>query len=341
MTNGPKQTIPKGRQRFAPWRICAALALLWLLPGLASVAYGQELLKEAFSREFSVYAGGDLTPLVKDIASREVSLFIGADGSSPYPQTCSREFSLLITTPAVPQRVTQLTISVSPTGDAVTLDWSAYNEIAQNDVVRYRVYVSTAPFNRVSNLTPSFIVPAGTLFLTITNLAQWQDRYFAVVAEDALGGYDPTVNYSAAYVLAPQAISRELSLFVGAEPASPYAQAISREMSLLVTTPAAPDRITQLAITVTPTGDRAILDWSTYNEIAQNNVLRYNVYVAAAPFTVVSNLTPYATVPAGTFSLTITNLTQWQDHYFAVVAVDSLGGYDPVVNFSAAYVLAP
>ena len=278
MTKNVRKTFPKGEERFPRRRKALAvsrlLAFSCLLPGLASVAQGQVLLKEAFSREFSIYVGGDQTPLVKDISSREVSLFIGGDPVSSYAQAISREVSVVVITLAVPQRLTQLTVNVSPTGDTATLNWSAYNEIAQNDVVRYRVYVSTTPFNTVSNLTPSFIVPAGTLSLTITNLAQWQDHYFAVVAEDALGGYDAGVNFSAAYVLAPQAISRETSLFVGAEPASPYAQTISRETSLLITTPAVPDRITQLAISVTPTGDSATLDWSAYNEIAQNDVVR-------------------------------------------------------------------
>jgi hypothetical protein len=305
------------------------------------VAPAQVLLQEAFSRELSIFVGGDQSPVVKEVASREVSMFIGADGPSPYPQTITRELSVVVTTPAPPQRVTQLAVTVSPTGDTATLDWSGYNELLQSDVVRYRIYVSATPFTTVSNLASSFIVPAGTFSLTITNLTQWQDHYFAVVAEDALGGYDPVVSYSAAYVLAPEAVTREFSLFVGGEPASPYQQVISRELSVLITTPAVPARITQLVVNVTPTGDAATLDWSAYNELIQNDVLRYDIYLSPQPFATVSNLTRYATVPAGSFSITLTNLTLWQDHYFAVVAVDALGGYDPVVNYSAAYILAP
>lgn len=341
-TRGRTGTTPLRQPRL--WQCVlgfALLALLCLLPGFASVAHADELLKDAFSREFSLFAGSDGSPLIKDIASREVSLFVGSDGLSPCPEAVSREISLLVTTPGTPQRVTQLGITVSPTGDAARLDWSGYDEIAQHDVARYRIYVMTAPFRTVSNMAPAYILPAGASSFTITNLGEWQDHYFAVVAEDALGSYDASVSYSAAYVLAPQAISRELSLFVGAETAPPCAQAISREMSLLVTTLAVPDRITQLGITVTPTGDGAALDWSAYNELAQRDVVRYNVYVGAAPFAALSNLTPCAVVPAGSFALGITNLAEWQDHYFAVVPVDGLGGYDPVVNYAAAYVLAP
>ena len=318
----------------------AIVAASLLLASRFALAQTPPLLKEGFSREYSILVGGEQTPLVKDVSSREVSLYVGGDGLIPCPQAISREMSVVITTIAAPQRVTQLTVGVSPTGDAATLQWCDYNEVAQNDVVRYRIYVSTAPFTTVSNLTPYAIVPAGTCTFTITNLTAWQDHYFAVVAEDALGGSDPTVNYSAAYVLAPEAVSREYSLFVGGEPTSPYAQVITRETSVLITTPAFPQHISQLAISVTPTGDGATLDWSAYNEIAQNDVVRYNIYISSTPFITVSNLTPYVVVPAGTFSLTVSNLTAWQDHYFAVVPVDGLGGYDPVVNYSAAYVIA-
>ena len=323
--------------------LCGRALAIWscLLVSLSGLAQTPLLLRETFSREFSVHVGGEQTPLVKEFISREVSCFVGAEPSPPYSQAFSRELSLLITTPVIPARVTQLSVSVSPTGDRVLLDWSAYNEILQGDVVRYRIYVSTTPFTIVSNLTPYAIVSAGTFTLTITNLTPWQDHYFAVVAEDALGGYDLVVNYSAAYVLAPQAISREISLFVGGEPAPPYAQAFSRELSLLITTPAPPDRLTQLAVDVSPTGDRATLDWSGYNELLQRDVIRYDIYIATHPLPTVAGLTPFGSVPAGAFSLLVSNLTAWQDHYFAVVAVDASGGFDPVVNYSAAYVLAP
>lgn len=300
------------------------------------------LIQEAFSREYSLFAGGDQTPAVKTVTSREVSIFVGAEPVPAYAQAVSREISVLVTTPTVPQRITQLTTRVSPTGDSAMLDWSGYNEVAQSDVVKYLVYISSSPFTTISNLTPFAIVPAGTSTLSVSNLTQWQDHYFAVVAVDALGGYDSVVNYSAAYVIAPQAISREFSLFIGGETAPAYNQALSREVSVLVTTPMVPSPITntQLVITVTPTGDGATLDWSAYNEIAQNDVVKYNVFISDTLFTTVSNLVPFATVPAGTFTLTVSNLTAWQDHYFAVVPVDGLGGYDSFVNYSAAYVIA-
>ena len=67
--------------------------------------------------------------------------------------------------------------------------------------------------------------------------------------------------------------------------------------------------------------------------------MRYNIYISSQPFTNVTGLTPFTTVPAGTTILTVSNLTAFQDHFFAVVAVDALGQFNPVVNYSAAYVL--
>lgn len=102
-------------------------------------------LKEAISREVSVYVGGSDGLVAREVFSREVSFFAGADPPSRFPETFSREVSLVITTPTWPAPVSTLSASVSPTGERVTLDWSSYNEIAQADVLRYAIYMSAAP----------------------------------------------------------------------------------------------------------------------------------------------------------------------------------------------------
>src|SRR5262245_32439625 len=81
-----------------------AVAILWLFSLFSAFAQGPELLREAFSREYSIHIGGEQTPLVKDIASREVSIFVGAESAPPYREVISRELSVLITTPDVPAR---------------------------------------------------------------------------------------------------------------------------------------------------------------------------------------------------------------------------------------------
>ena len=92
------------------------LVLAWALICVPLVR-SAEPIRETFSREYSVFVGGDEIPLVKQLVSRELSLFVGAEPEPPYRQFISREFSLLVTTPAPPARIKELTIDVSPTGD--------------------------------------------------------------------------------------------------------------------------------------------------------------------------------------------------------------------------------
>ena len=320
-------------------RGCAAvLALLWL--ALAPLAHAQtietNLMQEVISREYSVHIGGIQTPEYKDIVSREFSVFVGVEPS--YRQVVSREVSIVVTTPAVPARVAPLIVTATPTGETVTLSWAGYNHWAQRDVAGYRIYLSDRPFTDVSGMTNFVFVPGEVFTFTFTNLTAWQDHYFAVVAVDALGGFNPEVNYAAAYILAKEVVSRECSMFVGAEP--PWQQVVSREVSVVVTTPQVPAQVTNLVVTPTPSGETVQLSWAGYNQWAERDVALYHIYLGTHGFTDVSHMTPFATVRGETFSLTLSNLTAWEDHFFAVVPVDALGGSNAVVQYAAAYIIA-
>ena len=319
----------------------AALAAAW---GPAGTGFAAEtnivLVKEASSREVSISVGAARTPAYPEAISREVSLFVGATATPAYAQSYSREVSVLVSTPAVPERIATLTVDISPAGDSATLDWGGYSEPTQRDVLRYDIYVSDQPFSDVSAMTAYTSVAAGVSSIFLDGLPPWQDRYFAVVAVDALGGFDPVVEYAAGYVLAPQAISREVSLFVGAEETPSYAQVSSREVSVLVSTPSVPEAVTTLNVLATPGGDSATLDWSGYSEPTQHDVVRYDIYMSGQAFSDVTGMTPYTNVSPGTFAITLDGLPPWRDHYFAVVAVDALGGFNPIVQYRAAYVLA-
>jgi hypothetical protein len=298
------------------------------------------LLKEAISREVSILVVSDPTPVYKEAVSREVSVFASSDPTLVLKEAVSREVSLVVQTFAVPAPVTPLTVDTSTTGDRATLDWSGYNEVAQHDVARYAIYGSEQAFTNVAGLTPATNVLAGTFGLTLSGLAPWRDRYFAVVAVDTLGGFDPGVTCVSAYVLAREAISREVSVLAVSDPALVLREAVSREVSLVVASTSRPARVTGLTVDTSPTGDRATLDWSSYNEVAQHDVARYDVYWSSQSFTNVTGLTPGTNVLAGTFGLVLTGLAPWQDRYFAVVPVDVLGGFDPGVQVVSAYVLA-
>jgi len=298
------------------------------------------LSKDLVSREISLAVERGSTG-TQSIASRECSLVIHNGKIFETQQLNSREISTVVTDVEPPAIVTELEVTVSPTGETAALDWSNYNELLQHDVVGYRIFVSTAPFTDVSGMTPYTTLPSGVNSLEITGLTPWQDHYFAVVAVDELGGYNTTVSFSAAYVLSPEMISREISISVGSALVSSEHEAVSREMSIVVSTPDPPAALTDFAVEVSPTGDSATLDWSSYNELLQRDVIRYDIYYSSAPFTSVAGMTPYVTSAAGTSSIEFTGLTPWIDHYFAIVPVDALENYETNVAFGAAYVLAP
>jgi len=322
------------------WSLLLALLIGLIAPAALAQPVETNYFPEVISREFSVYVGGIQTPEYKDIVSRELSLFIGAEPDPPYRQVASREVSVVVTTPEWPAPVTNLTVTLTPTGETVTLSWAGYNQWAEHDVARYDIYMSTRPFTDVTTMSHYTVVPGETFSIALTNLTAWQDRFFAVVPVDALGGFDPAVNYAAAYVIAREVVSREFSVFVGAEPDPPYRQAVSREASIVVTTPEAPAPVTQLTVTPTPTGETVTLSWAGYNQWAEHDVARYAIYMSTRPFTGVTQMTNYTVVPGETFSITLTNLTAWQDHFFAVVPVDALSGFTPTVNYAAGYIVA-
>ncbi|HOU89031.1 MAG: Ig-like domain-containing protein [Verrucomicrobiota bacterium] len=332
------QSESQSARRFSMRLWMAALAGWLALP--CAFGQGDLLLRETFSREVSVFVGGVQSPPVREIASREVSVFVGQEPVPPYAQALSREVSVLVTTPTAPARITQLVVTPSPTGDTVTLSWEGYNQWAEHDVARYDIYMGSQAFSDVTGLTPYKTVPGETFSLTLTGLEPWQDRFFAVVPVDALENSDHTVDYAAAYIIARETVSREFSVFVGGEPEPPYQQALSREVSVLITTPTAPARITQLVVTPSPTGDTVTLSWEGYNQWAEHDVARYDIYMGTQPFSDVTGLTPYKAVPGETFSLTLTGLEPWQDRFFAVVPVDALENFDHTVDYAAAYIIA-
>ena len=313
-----------------------------LATGGSGVSRAETILheKEIVSREMSLFIGGREVAY-PSVVSRECSLFIHSGPIHGNRLMDTREISLVVTTPEVPDPVTQLVVDVSPTGESVSLDWTDYNELLQNDLVEYRIYISTSPFTNVGGMEPYATNSVGNTFFKISGLPAWTDHYFAVVAVDALGGYNPVVEYSAAYVLSPRLASREYSIAIGAAKEEPQRSVLSRDFSLVVTTPEAPAAITDFAVQVSPTGDSALLDWSSYNELLQKDVARYDIYYSSSPFTNVAERTPYATVNAETLSLLLTGLAQWTDHYFAIVPVDAMDNFDPIVAYGAAYALTP
>jgi len=303
----------------------------------------QVLIREVMSREVALDNGGAESTPLKEVVSREVSLFIENGPFAPFAQIDSREASLANVSNTPPPALTELSVTVSPTGESATLDWSSYNQFAVGSVVRFDIYVSDAgPFSDVTGLTPFMSISGELNSAMLQGLTAFQDHYFAVVAVDARGQFVSTVAYSAAYVISPQAISREVTFFIGEEVAPPVKQVASREVDVVIVSNAPPPPVTGLVIGINASGDTATLDWSAYNQFAIGDITHFNIYLSdTGAFSSTTGLTPYATVPFGTSFIELAGLTPGVDHFFAVVAVDGLGQSDTTVNYAAAYVISP
>lgn len=310
-----------------------------LLSSHVARAQGPLLIQEVISREVGINVGSVQTPEIKEVVSREVSIYVEWGANN---QVISREFSLCMVNPTSPPVVgdTDVIVTASPKGDTVTLDWSPYNQWAVRDIAYYAIYYTSGPFYSVSNMTPYAIVPGEQLSITFTGLTEWTDHYFAVVPVDGLGNFNSNVIYSAAYVLMPQVISREVGLFVGQGPDN---QVISREITMNYVDTNPPPRLgdTDIILTASPKGATVTLDWSPYNQWAVRDVDHYAVYYSSSPIYSITGMVPYRIVPGETFTTTFTGLTEWVDHFFVVAPVDGLGHFATNVIYSAAYVLFP
>jgi uncharacterized delta-60 repeat protein len=122
-----------------------------------------------------------------------------------YQEVVSREVSLVVASPDVPEAVTGITTGFEVTTAttqyaAIDVNWNSYNEAAQRDIMRYRIYVGTSFFDTVVGMTPFKMVADGTqrhvIYGTGTNgqvISPEQIYYVAVVAEDVSGQFNPVV----------------------------------------------------------------------------------------------------------------------------------------------------
>jgi len=313
--------------------------------GLLTSALGDVLMKEVMTREFTIQVGRTGQNEIKEIISREASLWINYIGDEAFEQSVSREMSFVVVSDVPPTPITELTVNPSPTGEKVNLDWNNYNQWVEKDISNFVIYYTPkGPFETVSEVGLTQIsVPAESTSITIENLPAFTDHYFAIVPVDALGNYVPNVTYSAGYVLSPEVVSREVSLFVERGQSGLQEQTISRESSMVVTSDVPPAAITDFTVNLSPTGEIVKLDWNNYNQWAEKDISHFDIYYTAkAPFETVpaTNLTKIS-VPAESVSVTIENLPAFTDHYFAIVPVDALENYIQNVTYSAGYVLSP
>ena len=93
-----------------------------------------------------------------------------------------------------PPPVNTLTLNGQGDGTTVDLNWSGYDETGHGDIAFYRIYAEAAAFSNVSGLTPRSTTAAGHFSVTVQNLARNTTIWFAVIAVDAMGNAQSTVN---------------------------------------------------------------------------------------------------------------------------------------------------
>lgn len=238
---------------------------------------------------------------------------------------------------AAPPPVTGLSLASSPDGSTVSISWPNYNQWSVRDVAAYRIYRSAAPFTGIDGLTPAAVVSGENFSRAFSGLTPWADSFWAVVAVDGQGNANPAVTYQAVYVLSPQSISREVTLFNGHEPLPPkMPEIISREVSVVIASPTVPDPVTGIATTFQPSTSihqysAVDIDWTGYNEAAQRDIKRYRIYRGDAYFDNVTGMEPAAFSADGTQKHTLPVPGGEQIYFIAVVAEDMAGQFNPVV----------
>ena len=277
-------------------------------------------------------------PEMREVVSREASVYVEGNDGNPLKEAVSREVSFTVDAVGTPPPVLDLALTVFSSGETVTVDWSRfYDPWKIRDIAAFRIYQSAIPFDSVDGRIPARIVSADTLSSTFTGLPIWKDSYFAVVPVDALGNAGTEVVYSGAYVLMPEVVSRETSFFVGE---GPNVEVISREASVLVDNPNPPSAVSRFLVKPSANGESVTLDWSSYNSWEQKDVTHFRVYYSDRFIASLEGVLSVQ-VPGETFQWTLTGLTPWTDHYFAVIPVDGLGNSTPSFHYQGAYVLMP
>jgi len=284
-----------------------------------------------------VYSGAYV--LQPEVILREVGLFNGAEPDPPYREMATREISLVVCDPDPPPRIDDFRLTVSPTGHTVTLDWTGYDAFPVRDLVRYDIYYSTSAFGDISGMTPFASVGGENFTWFRGGLPEWQDHFFAVVPLDGLGNRVGDVIYSAAYVLMPEVMTRELSLFNGAEPDPPFREVVTREVGIVVPDDTVPGPVTGVdspfSVNISKVFYGGVnLDWSSYDLWTQRDVVRYRIFYRDTFFSDVRQ-PGVMEVPGGlqngkAFAM-ITAAFEKKVYYFAVVAEDSSGNINPMV----------
>lgn len=283
-----------------------------------------------------VYAGAYV--LQPEVIARELAFFNGIEPDPATRQVESREVDVVVSDALPPPALTNFQLVPSPTGQVVTLNWSEYDPYPVRDIVRFDIYRSDRPIKSLDGLERT-AVGMGSHQWTFAGLPEWQDHYFAIIPVDGAGNYDGGFVWSAAYILQPEVITRESVLFVGIEPDPPYRYVEAREVGLVVaddTTPAPVTAATSdFSVNISNTFYGLVnLDWSEYDLWSQRDVVRYRFFYRETFFSDVRE-PGVMEVPGGLQNgkeiAGVSAAFEKKVYYFAVVAEDVAGNYNPMV----------
>ena len=283
-----------------------------------------------------VYSGAYV--LQTEVIARELAFFNGMEPFPPYQQVESREVDLVISDPQAPPALANFEVSPSPTGHTVTLDWSAYDPYPVRDIVHFDIYRSDRPITSLAGVEKTK-VGMGTHTWTFTGLPEWKDHYFAIIPVDGQGHFNEGFVWSAAYILQPEVITREAGLFIGIEPDPPYRMVETREVGLVVADQTVPAPVTSI------TSDFSVnisnifyglvnLDWTGYDLWSQRDVVRYRIFYRDSFFSDIRE-PGVVEVPGGLQNgnemVSVSAAFEKKVYYFAVVAEDQGGNFNPIV----------
>ena len=159
-----------------------------------------------------------------------------------------------------------------------------------------------------------------------------------MVPVDGEGNRISDVVYSAAYPLMPETLTREVALFIGAEPDPPYRYVETREVGLVVADDTIPAPVTGAGkvfdanISEHQYGG-VYLNWNDYDLWAQRDVIGYRIYYSDRFFSDVneSGVQFAGLSQDGLMATMVSGAFEPKVYYFAVVAEDAAGNFNPLV----------
>jgi fibronectin type 3 domain-containing protein len=229
--------------------------------------------------------------------------------------------------PGAEVRAVPLTVPTAPTGltavpgnGQVALSWAAPASDGGSPVTGYIIYQGTSPGGETG--TPVKGSPVTATSHTVTGLTNGTTYYFKVVAVNAAGLSPLSEEASAKLLIVPSSTPPSSTPPSSTPPSTAPASTAPPSTAPASTAPAfAPP--TGLAAAAGDTKVR--LSWTAPVSDGGSSVIRYNVYVTAAPGV------QGATVQGSTTSndVTVTNLTNGTVYYFMVTAVNASGNQSP------------